>query len=847
MVKKLLLSLLLITAMAVASGNVWAAEAPAWAVAQCQGLKSFADVAYYWIDRQNPDGSFGFGLDDDCEFYKTWPIFVLAADDQRVLESLRKAMDWVWYNDGVQDGFAAEPRDAQHNSEITAYTQPVMTVIDYGNPIFIERLMATSKNMERWTGINHAGHRHFRSNWIGSQGVLEYAYFASDAGIVSRATIPMMHLLWYNRDPFLARYYTEWGRAWVDHARETTWGKPYGILPVEVVFETDEAGGFTKNWKTSAAAPSKYDRMHQMLMINYMVTGDADFLLPVRTQLAQQVKAGGVDVELWGMYRWLTGDTRYDGYTNGRPLRPTRQMVLDAGRKAAELGRESMEIAKTINIKNSVDNYRAKFDNEPFSYYLYELYTGTNCWPSKDYVDFPLPAVRWLKGNYELGVILLEHEKKQLRAVCCNIGRKSKTFGAQVFELEPGAYLMTLGVDTNGDDQADRPIREEIIKIERGTEIALPLEPAIEYVVELKQLTKGPQWTSRADLAVCDRDIYSVPAAPVAGTETTLKIRLHNIGTEDAAQVSVWAEELPAGKLIGQRTVARVPAPRNMEPSQVMVTMPWTVGAEAKGVRVVVDADDVIEEIHEGNNQAEIVLADLPEGPREKRRVYLPDWYGQEQQGPIAQYTAPYISGGIVIDGKVDEPQWQKAERRGPLKNAYDVPNEKETYVRIAYGPDALYFAMECPEPNMDLLVEIATERDTYAIFEGDSFEFFIDTNLDKRTYYQFAASTNGLMAEGQYYNFDLYNEPWECKVHKGKDFWSAEAKIPYASLKTTPRPGQVWGMNIYRSVRSFRAPESESERAKGWKNVERNALSPTFSDFHQPRRFAEVTFGPKE
>lgn len=147
----------------------------------------------------------------------------------------------------------------------------------------------------------------------------------------------------------------------------------------------------------------------------------------------------------------------------------------------------------------------------------------------------------------------------------------------------------------------------------------------------------------------------------------------------------------------------------------------------------------------------------------------------------------------------------------------------------------------------MDMLVEIATQRDTYAIFEGDSFEFFIDTNHDKRTYYQFAASTNGLMAEGQYYNFDLYNEPWECKVYKGKDFWSAEAKIPYTSLKVTPRPGQVWGMNIYRSIRSFPAPESESERAKGWKNCERAALSPTFSDFHQPRRFAEVTFGPRE
>jgi len=233
-----------------------AVDPPEWAVTECQGLKALSEVVYYWIARQNEDGSFGFGLDDDCEFYTAWAVLVYAPDDQRVLESLRKGLDWVWYHDAVQEGYQAEPGDAEHSSEITSYSQPLLTIADYGNPVLIERLMTTSKNMERWTAINSRGHRHFRSHWIGSQGVRDYAYFAADATINARATIPMMHLLWYNRDPDLLRLCVQWCRAWVDHAKETTWGEPYGLLPGEVVFETDEPGGFTKNWWDSASAPT---------------------------------------------------------------------------------------------------------------------------------------------------------------------------------------------------------------------------------------------------------------------------------------------------------------------------------------------------------------------------------------------------------------------------------------------------------------------------------------------------------------------------------------------------------------------------------------------------------------
>ncbi len=864
------------------SSVVSAVEPPEWAVLECRGLQDLAQVAHYWVDRQSPEGSFGFGgLDRDCEFFNSWIVFIYTADDQRILEALRKGLDYVWYHDHVQDGYGASPTDAQHGGEVMSYTQPLLAVADYGNPILIERWMITAQNMNRWTAINRAGHRHFRGHWLGSQETRDYSYFGADATIIGRVTLPMMHLLWYNRDPDLARLCTEWGQAWVDHAKETRWGKPYGLLPGEVVFESDEAGGFTKNWYDSASSgfplyksPWFMTRLLQMLMMNYQITGNPDFLLPIRETLRFYATARPDNlpqgVTMWPawykdripprdgkkpedmpyvwehyknqlgdralkMYRGFTGDCSFDAWYGHKTQPPSRQMALETGKWASREATKLLQIARTINVQGNLEHYRAKISEGDFP----ALYHGGNNW-----VDWPRPACRWINGRYELGVVLLNHSPTRFKALCCNIGKDKRNFGLQLFELEPGIYRLSLGIDTNGDDRADKQVREEDISMERGTELALELEQGHEYLVELQQMAKGPAWQSRADVAVCGQDLFAIPAAPVAGSQATLKVRVHNIGSEDARQVTVWAEELPSGRFIGMDTINILARPRNMIPSSVMVEMPWSISAEATGVRVIADKMNVVEELYEGNNVAEIKLAELPEGPRIKRKIYLPAWYERQKEGPVADYTAPYVQG-IKIDGKIDEPAWQKAERRGPLTDMEGQPTEKQTYVRMAYGEDALYVAFECPEPNMDLIHDLATLHDDYAIFGDESAEIFIDTNLDKRTYLQFAFNTANVQAEGQYYNFTIYNEPWESAVFKGKDYWSAEAKIPFASLKAVAKAGQIWGINLYRTVRTFKIPESEAERRKGWKGTERHVFSVT-DDFHAPDRFGEVTFGPK-
>ena len=860
--------------------TAFAVEPPDWAVTECRGLKAWTDVVYYWIDRQHEDGSFGFGLNDDCEFYEMWPILFFAADDQRILDSLKRAVDWVWYYDGVQEGYQATPRDSAHAGEVTSCTMPMLSFMDYGNPVNLERMMQTSKNIENWTALNWKGHRHFKSNYFGSQEMYTHAYYGSDATVNGRATIPLLHVLWYNRDPDLARYCIEWGRAWIDHAKETTHGKPYGLLPAEVVFETDEPAGFTKLWCEGAIVSyNQRCRLHFMLLIDYLLTGDSDFLLPTRTELElfAQARQGifpegtnmrsaqlrrrivGVEVqgadghwcplrydrvgtELLSCYRAFIGDHRYDRWW-GAPPRMIRKDALRAGQDAVKTAKEQFQIAKTINILNGTDNYDASIDQLGQGFPL--LYYGIDH-SSADITDPPFPPVRWLKSNYELAVIMLQHDRSSFKALCCNVADEIRSFGAQLFELVPGTYRLTLGIDTNQDDKAETIIRDENVSIERGSKLTFDLERGPEYVLELQQLAEGKEWTPRADVAVCDQDIFCTPAAPEPGASAELRVRVHNIGTVDAKAVDVWVEELGSGKFIARKSIACLPRPHNMVPSHITVPIDWKIGPKAKGVRVIVDSGDVIEEIYEGNNAAEIALAGLKEDAPAKRVIYLSESNRAEQIGPVPTYTAPYVED-IVLDGKLDDPGWKKAERRGPLRTVGSKPAEKPTYIRIAYGPDALYVAMEAVEPRMDLLVTEAREHDDMNVFVDDAIEVFIDANGDKLTYYQFAATTKGIMIEGQYLNFTLYNEPWECKIFKGKDFWNAEVKIPYPSLKAKARPGQTWGINVCRNAMTFCMPESEEQRRQGWTAVEFIALSPTGPGYHQPGRFAAVTFGPQE
>lgn len=153
--------------------------------------------------------------------------------------------------------------------------------------------------------------------------------------------------------------------------------------------------------------------------------------------------------------------------------------------------------------------------------------------------------------------------------------------------------------------------------------------------------------------------------------------------------------------------------------------------------------------------------------------------------------TTPEARDSLVIDGKLDEPFWEKVPSRGTevlrdIKTG-DKPGEFKTQFKVAWLDDSLCFGIRC-EDRPGKPVNITTTNDgDFNIFNGDAIEILIET--DYHHYYQLAISPAGHVwdqAKGA-----LYGSKWDSEAevgaHVGKDYWSLEVRVPMKQSSHDP------------------------------------------------------------
>jgi len=184
----------------------------------------------------------------------------------------------------------------------------------------------------------------------------------------------------------------------------------------------------------------------------------------------------------------------------------------------------------------------------------------------------------------------------------------------------------------------------------------------------------------------------------------------------------------------------------------------------------------------------------------------------------------------VIVDGKLNEPCWRAAMRCGPFWKIYQQQTvcDPRTLFQVAYDAHHVYFAIEAAEPVADKCTGEKTPRDAWP--RPPSIEFFLDTNLDRCTYYQLAASTGG----GIYDSRDSdpkWNIDWKVASRIGHKRWTMEVAIPFAHLAGgVPEPGMIWGLNVCRNR------PGDMTLASTWARVG--------SRFHSPGRFNTLVFG---
>ena len=210
-------------------------------------------------------------------------------------------------------------------------------------------------------------------------------------------------------------------------------------------------------------------------------------------------------------------------------------------------------------------------------------------------------------------------------------------------------------------------------------------------------------------------------------------------------------------------------------------------------------------------------------------------------------YRAP---SRIVVDGKLDEPAWQKAPPAGEFHFNWWQQGEKErTVARLLWDDQYLYVSYFCHDRHISAYI---TERHG-AVSNDDCVEIFLSPNPDKVTnYYTFEINAIGTMLnrcrtdwwkgpptwapEGVLCRTSLHGLPKKDES-PADDHWIVELAIPFRNFArdaahTPPRDGDLWRLNLNRTG------GKTNRQSSTW-----SPIAPPVTSFHTPQSFGEVCF----
>ena len=179
-----------------------------------------------------------------------------------------------------------------------------------------------------------------------------------------------------------------------------------------------------------------------------------------------------------------------------------------------------------------------------------------------------------------------------------------------------------------------------------------------------------------------------------------------------------------------------------------------------------------------------------------------------------------------TIDGQLDEPCWDEASVvTNFVLIRTKAPAAEQTTAYVLYDETALYLGFRCSERRPQEMKAKFRNHDA-SIWFDDSIEVFLDTNLDRETYFQFLV--NSVSARAEHRKGARWEGEWRATVVVRDDCWTAEMALPFAALRITPDVRDAWGINFCRN--------------KYTKPAEHSCWSYTGQGFGNPKRFGHLS-----
>ena len=342
-----------------------------------------------------------------------------------------------------------------------------------------------------WTGKNDRGMLQFKSTYFSADALNLEPQKSCDTFYHPRAVQPA--LLYWQRtgDERLTKLFSSWMDTWVDAAAREENGKPAGILPSAIHWPDGKVGGLSEDWwdPRNYSPPSIYAWpgvmriMNDTLLLTYHITGDENYLAPLRSMARIRAgytkapgepppvpgsqdwcasKLGGITSAL-AKYRFLTGSDEFDELLEAEKspyiaLRMSNEWkpVTSALASVAEALRYNFE-SNTSEVRwtDRVFTFPRLFGNNgiyeealpgfrrPWIDLLYSTATGDP--GTVGY--FPMNAVRWLTEPRDIAAIVTQAGTDTFEAQLYHFGEDVRRMGAEF-------YLLSFG-DEGDEDQIE--------------------------------------------------------------------------------------------------------------------------------------------------------------------------------------------------------------------------------------------------------------------------------------------------------------------------------------------------------------------------------------------------------
>jgi len=639
---------------------------PRWAVLARDTLKSVARQAHWWLDNRQTESGYVVGdadrWNDITKLFNKYNFLPLISDDRRLTSRMKQYLDAHWSNSWTYKGkkqyrmvkgYGYMFTDIVHSQEEASYLEPTMVLLRYGMPLHVERCLLTAKNLRTWTGVNKAGHRHYRTNYFNATHMRTEGRHGREVGMCMCTNTPAWYVLWYNDCPELKRMMIEMGDAILGHFYKADGKKPADTMPDSVDFETDRA--FPSN------STYRVYYYHQLLTC-YSLTGDAKYLKPIEVLLAKGDKVDpqwfrhfDMPILLW---RMITNDARHDAQLMKQYAAARDSINNDSfyqrGLRSQELPcllawaitrkKEPLELALINALRNNVRAMPAYTIMDPDTDRVYPwgrwvlpmMYCGGMALNERGSGPYPHIAIAWERTGMDFAALVMDWSSgpgqrapvgqtllsagsgvsrrqagmpapPHLRRLVYGFGDEDRTVIMRNYGLAPGTYILKQGDDLNRDDQMDSVKKTRRVVLRRMTPVEVTLPARRVAVIELEQVQASEPAGLLADLAIDSQDIQVLGKGPVpsnaVGERRTpcVIVSVHNIGMADAGRFDVIVSD-GAGEVLGKTTVKALKAPLDLEKKVVKVCVPLRALDADRAFVVTVDREDAVPEINEQNN-----------------------------------------------------------------------------------------------------------------------------------------------------------------------------------------------------------------------------------------------------